>query len=135
MSLAELESRALDFINNETPIAMLLAGILASLITYWGSEKKLSFWKWALPTSIINGVFGTSIMLLVYKFYPTLNIATLLFLSASAGSIGKNTLIGFIKGFYIDKMPSSMGFRDQLESEYTRNSPRPIDQENKNNGD
>ena len=135
MSLADIELRALEFINNETPIAMLLAGILASLITYWGSERKLSFWKWALPTSIINGVFGTSIMLVVYKFYPTLNIATLLFLSASAGSIGKNTLIGFIKGFYGDKISNGGGFRDQLETEYQRNSTRPIDLEKQKNED
>ena len=82
------------------PCLLLATGVFASLITWWAEGRHHTFWGWALPNSIINGVFGTTSVLIISMYVPNMHIALLFFLSASLGSLGKYALLSLAKTFF-----------------------------------
>ena len=91
----------IDYLNNLTLDACLscyfaLVGVLSSLVTWWADGRPHTFFGWALPNSIINGLFGATFVLILDYYMKNLPKELLFFVAASSGSLGKYALISLL---------------------------------------
>ena len=74
-------------------------GIASSLITWVANDRPKTFLNHALPNALLNGIFGTTLVLILMEFIDGIHIELLLAISASSGSLGRHALISMVRAY------------------------------------